>query len=119
MKRDMDLIRDLLLEIEKNDDGSGHVVKVEAPGHARTEVVEHLFMLAEAGMIDVLDASSHDGRDVMVMRMTWNGHEFLDTIRDPAIWRNTKDRAKSVASVGIGFIWEIAKAEMKKQLGLP
>ena len=55
----------------------------------------------------------------LVSGLTWQGHEFLDTVRDPEIWRKTKERAGSVASVGVSFIWEIAKAELKAKLGLP
>ena len=35
------------------------------------------------------------------------------------IWGKTKERAKTVASVGLSFLWEIAKAEIKTKLGLP
>jgi len=33
--------------------------------------------------------------------------------------RKTKERTKGLASVGIGLAWEIAKAEIRKELGLP
>jgi hypothetical protein len=51
--------------------------------------------------------------------LTWKGHEFLDDIRDPGVWQKTKERTKGVASVGVGFLWEIAKAEVRAKLGLP
>jgi hypothetical protein len=51
--------------------------------------------------------------------LSWQGHDFLNDIRDPEIWRKTKERAKGVASVGVGFLWEIAKAEVRAKLGLP
>lgn len=56
---------------------------------------------------------------IIVTALTWKGHEFLDDIRDPDIWQKTKERAGSLASVGIAFVWEIAKAEIKTKLGLP
>jgi hypothetical protein len=51
--------------------------------------------------------------------LTWSRHELLDDIRDPEIWRKTKERAKTVTGVGVQFLWEIAKAEIKTKLGLP
>ena len=50
--------------------------------------------------------------------LSWRGHDFLNDIRDPEIWRKTKERAKGVANVGVGFLWEIAKAEIRSKLGL-
>jgi hypothetical protein len=44
---------------------------------------------------------------------------LLDDIRNPEIWRQPKERTKSVASIGTGVIWEIAKAELKVKLDLP
>lgn len=45
--------------------------------------------------------------------MTWNGHEFLDAVRDPEIWQKTKDGASKVGSASIEFLWEMAKAYAK------
>lgn len=54
----------------------------------------------------------------VVNKLTWQGHELLDDIRDPDIWNKTKERAKVLSGVGVAFVWEIAKAEIKKKLGL-
>jgi hypothetical protein len=51
-------------------------------------------------------------------RLTWKGPEFLDDIREPEIWISTKARSRGIASIGIGFVWEVAKAEVKAKLGL-
>lgn len=34
-----------------------------------------------------------------VTSITWNGHKFLDTIRDPKIWKTTKTVASHLESV--------------------
>jgi hypothetical protein len=39
-------------------------------------------------------------------------------VRDPEIWRKIKARTKGIAGVGLGLLLEIAKAEIKKSLGL-
>jgi len=51
--------------------------------------------------------------------MTWNGHEFLDDIKDTGVWESTKARIAGLPGVAIAVIAEIAKAEIKKKLGLP
>jgi hypothetical protein len=120
----MDLMRDLLLHIEQDTrlDGMRFIgfepSELGAPDRSPEELGYHLAMLIEEGFVDGL------GRiDIQTLpairKLTWKGHEFLDDIRDPDIWSKTKERAKGIGSVGVQFIWEIAKAEIKKRLGLP
>ncbi|MDP4026262.1 DUF2513 domain-containing protein [Methylobacterium sp. NEAU 140] len=55
-------------------------------------------------------------------RLTWRGHEFLDTIRDDEVWAQTKQTAKGAGTGAIEFVWgiakEVAKAEIKRRTGL-
>jgi hypothetical protein len=74
-------------------------------------------MLVELGFL-VGNIKLASAGQIVISKLTWNGHEFLDDIRDPEIWRKTKELAKSVPSVGL-VLWEIAKAEVKTKLGLP
>jgi hypothetical protein len=55
----------------------------------------------------------------VISRLTWKGHEFLDDIRDSGIWEKTKKRLSGLPSVSLSIVAEIAKAEIKKHLGLP
>lgn len=116
MKRDMDLIREILLEIESKHDGSGRGVDIQIAGKSRDEVVEHLFMLAEVGFIEGRNASHLQGRGFLVQRMTWWGHEFLDGVRDPTIWAEAKQGAKKVGSFSLEVIGDIAKGIIKKKI---
>lgn len=45
-----------------------------------------------------------------VKRLTWNGHEFLDTIRDAEVWKRTKAGAEKAGNASVSFLWELAKA---------
>jgi Hypothetical protein (DUF2513) len=123
MKRDMELIRTILLKVEADQkfDGSLQSVGAATLGiteHTDAEVAYHLVMLIEAGLLVGNTKMARVGA-IVISKLTWEGHEFLDDIRDPEIWGKTKERAKAVAGVGMNFIWEIAKAEIKTKLGLP
>lgn len=100
MRRDMDLIRSLLLEIE-----GGKVVFPTAEQSGETEVLEyHLDLIAQAGFVDFIVL--HDLWQVE--RMTWAGHEFVDKVRDPEIWRQTKASAAKVGQWSIKALADIA-----------
>jgi hypothetical protein len=71
--------------------------------------------MIEAGLIDGRQTADPGA---IILKLRWEGHEFLNDITDPDIWSKTKERAKGVANVGFSFLWEIAKAEMKTKLGL-
>jgi hypothetical protein len=46
----------------------------------------------------------------MCLRLTWEGYDFLDHIRDPAIWRLVKRSATKVGSWSIETLAVIAKS---------
>ncbi|MDF1608414.1 DUF2513 domain-containing protein [Hoeflea sp. YIM 152468] len=116
MKRDMDLIRLILLEIEEKDSGSGQTITIGDIGHPSEVVTEHLFMLKNAGFIEGIDASHMQGRHMLVQRLTWNGHEFLNTVRDPEVWAKTKKGADKVGAFSIEVLSEIAKGIIRKKV---
>jgi hypothetical protein len=88
MKRDMELVRDLLLAIERDPkfDGTKWLSPTKAEdfgitNHSMQEVSYDLAMLIEEGFI-----KGKIGIDVVVInKLTWKGHEFLDDTRDPDI----------------------------------
>jgi len=122
MNRDMDLARELLLFIESQPkcDGS-HWVQFEPEhfavlGKSAGEIRYHLSLLIEAGFI----RGQHFGSGLpLVSKLTWQGHEFLDNIRDQDIWTKVKKRIEGLPSVALSVVVEIAKAEIKSKLGLP
>jgi hypothetical protein len=122
MTRDLDLIREILLRIEADPkfDGSGNPVDAAILGvtdRANMEVMYQLAQLIEAGLLAGKILAPPVA--IVVFKLTWQGHDYLDSIRDPDIWKKTKARIAPVASVAFGVVLEVAKAEIKKRLGLP
>ena len=115
MKRNFDLIRKLLLEIESKDDGSGRLPELEFADNDY-ETIEHLLLMQEAGLIDAQDASTLGGRNLLVRRLTWQGHDFLGSVRDNAVWKKTKEGLNKVGSFTFDAVLGLAKAYVKEQL---
>jgi hypothetical protein len=99
MKRDMDLIRAILLEIEKlPDDLESHNIEME--NATPEEVTYHVRLLAQAGLIEAEDFSTFAGTRWQPRGLTWNGHEFLDAARSDTVWR----KAKEIVIAGTGTL---------------
>lgn len=127
MKRDMDLIRVILMDIEANENINGKFTISDADfgatGADRTALQYHLRLLMDAGYIegkDLLQSAKdskldvhrmmvEEGAPILVTRMTWDGHDFLDTVRDSKVWEKTKDALQGVGGVGIDTIKDVAK----------
>jgi hypothetical protein len=113
MKLDNDLVREILLALEADQGDPLLPKQLQLPEHTQQEIAYHVALLAEAGFIKALDSSSFDGYDWHPQRLTYHGHEFLNTVRDPAIWRETKDGAKKLGVASVQLLWEIGKGVVK------
>ncbi|MDF2950541.1 MAG: hypothetical protein K0S18_124 [Anaerocolumna sp.] len=111
MKRDMDLIRKILFDLEKQSDGTP-VYDLEIDGHSDKEVAYHCKLLYDAGYVLNYDASYADGDYLIgfgVGSISWDGHELIDTIRNDTVWNKTKDTVvKNGLSMTVDVIKEIA-----------
>lgn len=118
VQRDMDLVRSIMLAIEDTTapiDLNDLRKTLGDPDEAK--LVQHIRLLSdEAGYIQGVPAHSNSGYNWLAMDLTWNGHEFLESIRDPEIWRQTKAGAKSAGSFSIKVIADIAKAIIKDRV---
>lgn len=99
MKRDMDLIRDILLIVESAV-GMIELSNAGIKSHSDNEIGYHLEMLIDHGYIDG-DVKTSWGGDYIQMTakaLTLDGHDFLDAMRDNKVW----SKAKKVISDTVG-----------------
>ena len=126
MKRDMDLVRDLLMKISDADKPMNFsaIVPGRKDGTKEYEFAAyHMQMLIqEAGLVRGVDACSSSGDEWLKLQLTWHGQDFLDNIRDATVWDKTKDGAKKLGGVSWDVLTDLAKAyvkaEAKKRLGV-
>ncbi|EPM6964304.1 TPA: DUF2513 domain-containing protein [Vibrio harveyi] len=121
MKRDMELIRKLLLAVEKNPR------ELQVEGYDVEEVGYHTLLLIEAGLLDGITSDTLDNTSIVptfisVNRLTWDGHEFLDNIRKEEVWNTIKSEFKdasisTVFSVGKQLTENYAKKKLNELLG--
>lgn len=107
MKRDMDLIRLILLRIEEQY-RSTVIYDLSVDGYDKETTAYHCKLLHEAGLISGYNDQYGDNQLLHfgVSGLTWAGHDYLDKIRDDTIWRKTKD---AIANKGLPIILETVK----------
>jgi hypothetical protein len=124
LKRDFDLIRDILLQIEAAPANSRRF-RIRIPEKDQDVVDEHVELLIESGLVDgaprhVSGAPMYVEIEVMVTRLTWEGHDFLSSMRDDTIWRKAKTEIiKPGLSFTFSLLAEWLKTEAKSKLGIP
>ena len=116
MRRDMNLIRALLLQME------GEEPKPEFSQYSEEQQVYHSALLIEAGLVDGAIIPNSEGypAGTSMIRLTWAGHEFLDAARDEESWqRATSSVAKAGGAFTISILSEILTQYIKQKLGFP
>lgn len=118
MKRDMDLCREILRQMEVHPNPEGPI-KIKIEGRPDQEITYHLHLLRQADLIEAIEKTTFAGMAYAPQRLTWKGHEFLDAARDDTIWRKAKERLLGVAG-GLTFDLLLAalKAEISNRTGL-
>ena len=106
MKRDWDVIREVLIEVEGlSDDSRDQFTYSE--GESDAAKVAHVLLLWKAGFLEGLDAGGLDGAALLSPELTWQGHDLLDTLRSKAVWERIKTTAKEK---GIELTFDTVKA---------
>jgi hypothetical protein len=122
MKRDMELVRAILLDIEANASPQGGLNRaVSVDGYDKATITAHVeLMIRDAHLIHGKMMKFNTGDETMILGLTWRGHEFIDAARSDTIWSKAKNSIlKHGSSVSFDLLLEWLKAEGRKHLGLP
>ena len=86
MKRDMDIIRRIVLAAR---DEATPVRGLE--GVSGEIFAEHVRLLEEAGLVGAaVQVVQQRATAALVWRLTWAGHEFADAISSDTLWRKAR-----------------------------
>ena len=113
MKRDLDLVRQLMLQIE--------ALPAAPPVQYRMSEIEdpvllaHLEMLIEAGLVSGRISRSQGARGdvISVSGLTWQGHEWVEMVRSQSLWNEVKS---AVLDGGGVLTFELTRAMAAKLL---
>lgn len=117
MKLNHDCVRDVLIICEDYDTFDSNLrynhlylkhFCNELPQYTKEEIAYTLILLEEAGLI-IARPLRYDGgvSDIVVTRLTYEGHEFIDTIRSDTVWDKINKTISTVSSVSLPILQQV------------
>src|SRR4051812_6251945 len=107
MKRDMEIIRQILINVE--DDKYPYGARVCLDGVPDETCAYHVALILDAGLAEgeVIKTDGCPYAAAMIHRLTSAGHDFCDGIRQDTIWNKAKEHViKPGASYGLAVLVE-------------
>ena len=123
MKRDIKLIRTMLLDLETMPAGQA-TNGFEGPEYEGTTVAEilgHVDLLLDAGFVDgnMVRGGMNEPVGFIIWKMTWAGQEFLANAKNDTIWKKVIAEAeKKGMSTSMTVLNGLLEAAAKKYAGL-
>lgn len=119
MKRDMEKVREMLLEFSKGEGRISFNVMVEEDNN----YLYHLKIMREAGLIDFNEWGFKGGMNLLeTPTLTWFGNDYLDTVANESVWDKTKEglKGKGFELSGVPFqvLKEYAALQLKQFIGI-
>jgi len=114
----------MLLKIEENVSPSSRFTSNDliCEEYDGETIAYHLRLLLDKGYVDVreLNFLGQDYPSYIIHRITMQGHDFLDNIRNDNVWSSTKEEVQKSGfkTVAINVISEIASKYTKKMFNL-
>ncbi len=107
MRRDVELLRTILVNIEGTPDATGPGQELVIEGRQPEEVSYHIKLLHQAGLIEAYPGFGGTMCVWFPGPLTWEGHEFLAAVRIDSVWKNTLAKIKEA---GGALPFEVIKA---------
>lgn len=122
MRRNLDLVRSLLLCFEAMDLHPSRVLFIRGGADPRFKEIQatadeidyHVALMEERELIDIPTKTMDGGFGLR--KLTWEGHDFLDSVRDDEVWRKTRRGAEDAGAWTFDLIKDLAKGFVKKQI---
>lgn len=117
MKLNLNCIRAVLLYCEDSFTLDEHLIWQplclsdfcsSLPLYSRQEIAYSLYLLDEANYIETHIVEADNGIvDIYVFRLTYSGHEFIDSIRPETVWHKIQSALTTIGSASLPIIKEL------------
>ncbi len=96
MKRQMELIREIMLAVEEGQD------YLSIDGYSEEAIKYHAELLIDADLLQGyvsqdMSNTTEIPDEVDIQKITWEGHNFIDAVRKETIWQTIKTEFKDAS----------------------
>lgn len=120
MKRNLDLIRKLVLAVE--DLPTGTVLRnIKIDGYSAEEIGYHSYLVVDAGLAKGNDVQALNDKSPnwQILHLTSEGHDFADAARNETIWNKAKGIvAEKAGGATLDVMKQVLIGVIKHTLGL-
>lgn len=118
MKRDMDLIRKMVLAVEECPSGFAPELKIQ--GYDTAQIGYHAYLLVNSGLAEGFEITTtcSNGPEYQITHLTSAGHDFAGNVRNEYIWDEVLEeiKKKGLVSAGLDAIKKLLDKVVRKRL---
>lgn len=94
MKRDWNLIRHILFDVESLPAGeTTYAIKID--GFDQSTITEHVRILVNQGLLAGKVYDTYSGSSYLITGINWEGYDFLENARNDTIWKKVMSESKA------------------------
>jgi Hypothetical protein (DUF2513) len=115
MKRDLELVRKLMLAIESEDTNL-----MEIEGYDSSQINYHLELMIEAKLVEGrVTRQAFNRFNITIEKLSWDGCYFLDEARDESVWKKKVEILQEKSgSLSFTLLTQILVSAAKQHFGL-
>ena len=126
MKRDLDLIREIMLVLEDKMEYGKNFKSTQLIGIMQDKIFSaeklayHVGLLVENDFIKAKEYKYQSGEptDYLINTITSQGQDFIDTIRQDTTWNKIKEKVSNIGGYSLSLFIDIGKEYLKKQISI-
>lgn len=121
MKRDLELIRNILLNIESSSKNRIYISDLTDDEGMAPIISLHIELLLDCNYLEAtpIKTMGCHYQQFIIHRMTSQGYDYLDNIRDEKVWQKTKSQIGKVSSsVSLEVIKTVSSKIILGMLGI-
>ena len=99
---------------------ASHPVTLPLMATVEEQIGYHACIMIEGGLVEGADVTTRgsDSPEAIITRLTWSGHEFVESAHDPSRWQQAKDLTGKVGGASIAVWTAVLTDVVKKNLGI-
>jgi hypothetical protein len=119
MKRDIELMRKIMMLIEQYPNGSPPT-ELHIEGYTQEQIGYHAYLIVDSGLAAGAKTSglASKGPQYRIIRLTSAGHDFVESARNPYVWDEVMENIKKqgLTSAAIDVVKKLLDKAVRKKL---